>query len=117
MTPRHRLTQSFSVHVTDHEHRAGINVLNHGWQQAVALSEVQGVDVGEAEGRARDHAGTVATGRTSIPAATNSRFRSGMAIAPLWNTLAANAASTPACLNTSRKCSTLPAPPEATSGT
>ena len=39
-----------------------------------------------------------------------------MAMTPLWKTLAASAASTRALRKTSRKCSTAPAPPEATSG-
>src|SRR5262249_22262110 len=87
-----------------HQHCAAVGVLHDGGHQAVTLGEVDGGDV-------------EAHSRTSTPLAASVVLRSGMAMAPEWNTLAASAASTRALSNTSTKCSGAPAPPEATSGT
>ena len=43
-------------------------------------------------------------------------FSSGMEISPKWKTLAASAASLFPSMKVSRKCSLLPAPPEAITG-
>ena len=53
---------------------------------------------------------------TLIPSSLRYFLRSGMAISPKWNTLAARAASALPWVNASRKCSIFPAPPEAMIG-
>src|SRR5690625_5683074 len=74
---------------------------DHG-QQAVALAPVQC--------RRIESGCVLCHERTSTPARARCCFKSGMAMLPEWNTLAASAASTSACANTSTKCAMVPAP-------
>ena len=53
---------------------------------------------------------------TFTPCCLNHCFSSGTGISPKWNTLAAKAASAFPWVKTSRKCSRLPAPPDAIIG-
>ena len=53
---------------------------------------------------------------TSTPDAASDAIRSGIRMAPVWNTLAARAPETLARSKTSRKCETAPAPPDAIRG-
>src|SRR5204862_3227938 len=97
-----RSCQGFGVHVTEHEHAPAGGVLHHRGDEALAALPVELGGV---------HA------RTSKPRARSSRLSAGMRTSPEWKTLAASAASTSAAAKTAAKSASLPAPPEATSGT
>src|SRR5690348_6433369 len=101
-----RLLERLTIHVRHHEYGAGVGVLHDGRDEAVAFLEID----------ARDIQGC-AHSRISMPDAASVVLRSGIAMAPEWNTLAASAASTDAFSKTSTKCWGAPAPPDATSGT
>src|SRR5699024_2214528 len=101
--------QRLAVHVAEHQHAAVVHMLHDHGQQAVALAPVQC--------RRIESGCVLCHERTSTPARARCCFRSGMAMLPEWNTLAASAASTSARANTSTKCAMVPAPPDATSGT
>ncbi len=100
---RQRFPQGLAIHVAHHQDRTRVGVLNHGWDEARALAEIQQVQIAGAHRNAAALLLARIHGRTSIPAARNARFSSVITIAPEWNTLAASAASTPARLNTSAK--------------
>src|SRR5207249_6673229 len=93
----------------DHQDLARPDVLHHGRHQPGRV---------EADLRRRvfAHAGTRG-GRTGTPAAASARLASGMRIVPKWKMLAAIAASAPPSTSAARRCSMLPAPPLATTGT
>src|SRR6185437_12304301 len=113
--PCQRLAKRLTAHVTQHQHGAVLRVLDDRREKAAGLVEVETRHVRGIEGCAGT--GRLSHGRISMPAARKAFLSSGMVMAHVWNTLAASAASTPACRKTSVKCSIAPAPPEATSGT
>src|SRR5581483_5840181 len=91
---RERFPQRVLIHIAEHQHRAGAGVLDDRRQQASAFAKVERVDIGSFHDTAAKppsvatvvslRAGLSAThGLTSIPAARNSRFKSGIAIAPV----------------------------------
>src|SRR5262245_34593795 len=91
---RERAFERFPVHVAEHQHLAVARVLHDCGQQPVALGPVEPLQPLR-----------VAHVRISSWRSRRNRFKSPISIAPLWNTLAASAPSTPATLNTSAKCS------------
>src|SRR5699024_3271519 len=102
-----RLRQRRVVHPRHHEHASGRRVLHDGRDEAV---------VGPAELPRDPRVEGVAAHRTVTPSPAIAALTSGIVISPKWNTLAASTASAPA-RTAGAKCSTAPAPPEATTGT
>src|SRR4051812_14608307 len=107
--PVHRLAridgalQRLAAHPRDHQDLVRGGVLRHRGHQALGVP-------GDLVQPARHR-------RISIPRAAMKRLASGMRISPKWNTDAASTASARPCSIPSARCSSLPTPPLAITGT
>src|SRR5215207_6784660 len=116
---REGASQRLAVHPAEHEHLAGVPLLDDGGQQPV------GVEGGPVErGSVRRPRLLVAfellvTGfahRTILPSTRSAALTSPTVTSPLWKTDAASTASAPTAI-AGAKWATLPAPPDAMTGT
>src|SRR6478735_10365891 len=77
-----------AIRVTEHQHATVVRVLHDERDEAAALCPV-------------DRRGETGHRRTGMPRAARNALSAPMRISPLWNTLAASAASAPSRSNTS----------------
>ena len=114
-----RAAHRLAVHPAEHEHLAGVLLLDDRGQQPV------GVEGRPVERRAARGPGLLVeleflvaalAHRTILPSAARAALTSAIVTSPLWNTDAASTASAPAAI-AGAKSSTPPAPPDAITGT
>src|SRR5690606_15460926 len=121
------LFQRLAVHPRDHQDPRAVRLLGDGGHQAVAIEPdrvepvrrragVSGVDRGH-HGDAPIPDACASCGRTGMPRAAMSRLASPTVNSPKWKMLAARTASAPPSVTPSARCSRLPTPPDAITGT